>query len=42
MTPDGKEIPMEETKVFEQNTFGLKTLYNEGRIGRDTIDGWHL
>lgn len=23
---DGKVIPMEETRIFKENTFGLKTL----------------
>lgn len=31
---DGKEIPMEQTKIYKDNTFGLRTLHETGRIDR--------
>lgn len=29
---NGKTIPMEETQIYKENTFGLQTLAQEGRI----------
>jgi len=40
--PDGKVIPMEETRIYKENTFGLRTLSEEGRIEKQEIDGVHL
>ena len=40
--PDGKVIPMEETRIFKENTFGLKTLFDQSRIEKKEIDGVHL
>ena len=39
---DGKEVPMEQTTIYQQNTFGLRTLNESGRIDRQVIDGVHL
>lgn len=39
---DGQEVPMEQTKIYQANTFGLKTLHETGRIERQVIDGVHL
>ena len=33
---------MEETIIFKDNTFGLRTLYETGRITKKKIDGAHL
>lgn len=33
---------MEETKIYKQNTFGLRTLDEEGRLFKEQIDGEHL
>jgi palmitoyl-protein thioesterase len=41
-TKEGKVIPMEETRLYKENLFGLKTLDEEGRILRKEIDGLHL
>ena len=30
--PDGRVIPMEETRLYKENLFGLKTLADEGRL----------
>lgn len=40
--PDGKLVQMEETTIYTQNTFGLKTLNEQGRISRKEIEGLHL
>jgi palmitoyl-protein thioesterase len=40
--PDGTVLPMEETRIFKENTFGLKTLYDQGRVFKGEIDGVHL
>ena len=39
---DGKVVPMEETTIFKENLFGLKTLSDEKRIEKKEIDGVHL
>ena len=33
---------MEQTKIYQDNTFGLRTLHESGRIDRQVIDGVHL
>jgi len=33
---------MEETRIFKENLFGLKTLNDEGRLEKKEIDGVHL
>lgn len=38
----GKVVPMEETTIFKENLFGLKTLAEEKRIEKKEIDGVHL
>ena len=42
ISKDGQELQMDQTQVFIKNTFGLKTLFDEGRTHTDVIDGWHL
>lgn len=42
MAPDNHVIPMTETRIYRENTFGLKTLYEQGRIEWKEIDGVHL
>jgi len=42
ITPDGQIRPMEETQIFKENTFGLKTLRDQGRIFKDEVEGGHL
>ena len=39
---NGNTIPMEETEIYKNNLFGLKTLDNEFRLSRQEIDGLHL
>lgn len=33
---------MEETQLFKENTFGLKTLAEQSRLIKKEIDGFHL
>jgi hypothetical protein len=33
---------MEETALFKDNLFGLKTLADQGRIEKKEIDGVHI
>jgi len=40
--PSGKVIPMEETAIYKDNTFGLKTLDDASRIQKVEIEGVHL
>jgi len=35
--PDGKTFPMEETSLFKEDKFGLKSLADEGRIEKKEI-----
>ena len=42
MNDKGEIKPMEETKLYKENKFGLKTLNEQERIGREEIDGVHL
>lgn len=39
---DGQIVPMRETRIFKENTFGLKTLADESRLEKYEIDGVHL
>ena len=41
-TQNGTVIKMEDTKIFKENTFGLKTLFDQGRLFKGEIDGVHL
>jgi len=38
----GKVVPMEETVIYKENLFGLKTLADEKRIDKKEIPGVHL
>ena len=38
----GEIIPMHETQIYIDNTFGLKTLDETGRITKKSIEGAHL
>jgi hypothetical protein len=38
----GEILTMEETLIFKENTFGLRTLAETGRITKHQIDGAHL
>lgn len=38
----GKVMPMEETKIYKDNTFGLKTLHRQERIFKHEVQGEHL
>jgi palmitoyl-protein thioesterase len=38
----GNTIPMEQTEIYQQNLFGLKTLDKEKRISKHEINGLHL
>ena len=40
--PDGRVVPMEQTQIYKSNSFGLKTLNEQSRIGKHEIDGEHL
>jgi palmitoyl-protein thioesterase len=40
--PDGKHLLMEDTDIFKKDTFGLKTLNDQGRIDKKEIEGVHL
>ena len=42
VNPDGQVIPMEETTIFKENKFGLKTLFDQKRLEKKEIDGVHL
>jgi palmitoyl-protein thioesterase len=42
MNEKGEIKPMEETKIYKENKFGLKTLNDQSRIAREEIDGVHL
>lgn len=42
LSPDGNVLSYEETKLFKENTFGLKTLHDQGRIFKEEIEGGHL
>ena len=42
INPKGEIIPMEKTAIYQNNTFGLKTLNESGRIKRLIIEGVHL
>jgi hypothetical protein len=33
---------MEETTIYKENTFGLKTLHDQVRIFKHSVDGEHL
>ncbi len=35
ISSDGKLIKMEETEIYKQNTFGLRTLDEEGRLFKE-------
>jgi len=39
---NGRVIPMEKTQIYTDNTFGLKTLDETGRIQKELINGVHL
>ena len=38
----GRVVPMEETGIYKENKFGLKTLADDHRIEKKEIDGVHL
>ena len=35
-------LPMEKTRIYKDNLFGLKTLDETGRISKHVIEGAHL
>lgn len=39
---EGKIVPMEETAIYKENKFGLKTLNDQKRVVKVEIDGLHL
>jgi len=39
---DGHVDTMENTRAYKEDLFGLRTLHQQGRIGRHEIDGEHL
>jgi len=39
---EGEIVPMEETAIYRNNTFGLKTLDESGRLEKIAIAGVHL
>jgi hypothetical protein len=39
---NGEIVTMEETIIYQENTFGLRTLDETGRITKKKIDGAHL
>ena len=40
--PDGQVLHMEQTSIFKDDKFGLKSLADEGRIEKKEIEGVHL
>jgi len=39
---DESVIPMEDTRIYKEDLFGLKTLDKEGRVAKVEFQGWHL
>ena len=42
VSPSGEVIPMEDTAIYQDNKFGLKTLHEQERIFKHSVEGEHL